>query len=147
MASSHPRPLLRDDNEPEWIFFDGDNRDYKLGTMNFTMNFENQSKTDGGMIKITNDNNDNNSTSTSGNNMMKHINNSAPSRRHSKKNKIKMKTRKKQKVNLEMISEDEEENQKEIRRVSFEREQEMKFYDEAMITREEQHQQRQHQDG
>ena len=52
-----------------------------------------------------------------------------------------MKTRKKQKVNLEMISEDEEEKHKDIRRVSFEREQ-MKLYDKAMTTREEQLQQR-----
>lgn len=99
MASSHFRPFLGGDEEPKYTVFDGYNRDNNNGMKNF----ENWSKTDGGMIKITNaDNNDNNNStrSTSGNNRMKRINNLTPSRRHSKKNKKKMNIRKKQKDHL-----------------------------------------------
>ena len=125
MLSSHSRPLLGGDKEPDMIFYNGDN----INKNNGIKKIENLSKTDGGMIQITNavnkDKNNSTSTTTSSIRRKKGMDKSTTTRRRYRKQKIKIKI--KNKMNLiEMLPEKEEE--KEIHRVVFDIEK-MKLYD------------------
>ena len=96
MVSSHSRPLLGGDEEPEWIFYESDRSiDNNLGDYGIR-NFEIWSKTDGG-IKITNDDNTDNNISTSSkssSSSKKHMDNSTTTRRHRKTKKMETKIKK-----------------------------------------------------
>ena len=89
------------------------------------------------MIKITNaGNNDNNNSPNTGSSIRKkRMDNSKISQ-----------FKKQQRKHLEMIPDNEYKNDKKIRKVTFEIEQEIKFYDDEMVTREKQYQQQQQQD-
>ena len=113
--------------ETDMISHNGDSINNNYGIRNF----KNRPKTDGGLTKITNtgkNDKNNNTGNINSSSSKKRIDKLTTTRRHSTKKEIKMKIRRKQKNHLETISQVEEEKEKGIRKVLFEIEQEIKFY-------------------